>query len=438
MQGILPMHLTNNNLRFSFYIFLFLLPIVVYGQILPAHPATALNKVILYPDSSFFQHSTTTYEEGDLFEILDETRYEHEDAAQNQKFKWFYVRTPDRKKGWIYGDGLAISQEQEELTGVLKNYHLKEIAYSGKGEKVIAWIAAIEGKDNFHEEDHLNPLYKEQYLVLTSSLKKSVHIQLSGMSAMGINELKELRFTDINGNGVVEVLLINSSLDNSSSLEGRSLEIYAFQAGSIAKVFEERMTLTYEGSQPSPALFKIADIGEQTIRIAYVDYVACEEYSIPLETNEVSKTQERCIEYVTYTYIWDELQQNYQPLYEESRTYLQGTLQEEKYALRREPSYLGEVVEHLTENAPLTIIKHYEKIIKRKDKKVVVPYLYVKTSKGNYGYLHADKVKFLQTEHAALLNEYYQNPPLLKSDWTSNTHFLYFKKDINQVVTGSK
>jgi len=159
------------------------------GQLLSSRSATALNKVVLYSDSSFFQHSSIVYEEGDLFEVLKETRYEHEDAAQNQKFKWFYVRTPDEKEGWIYGDGLAVIQPLDEIQGAIKKYHQKEIDYSGKGEPIFTWIASIEGKDNFHEEDHLNPLYKEQYLVLTSPLKKSAHIQLSGQSAMGIKKV---------------------------------------------------------------------------------------------------------------------------------------------------------------------------------------------------------------------------------------------------------
>jgi len=421
------------------YSFFLLFPFCLNGQILPPRPATALNKVILYQDSSFFDHSSVVYEEGALFSVLGESRFEHEDAAQNQKFKWYYVRTPDQKKGWIFGDGIAVIQPEDEIEGILNNYHLKEIQYDNNNEKLTAWIATIEGRDNLYEEDHLNPLYKEQYLVLTSPLKKSIHIQLSGVSAMGSNKLKQLRFTDINGDDISEVILVRNSTDNNNPLESRTIGIYSFQAGTIVKVFEERMTLNYKDNQPSPALFKIVDIGDHTIRIAYVDYMACKDYSLALSTNEVSKTQERCMEYVTYTYVWEEQAQKFQPLYEESRTYLEGLLKDAKgYALRREPSFLGEVVEQLSVNAPLTIIKHYEKIIKRKDKKVVIPYLYVKTAKDNYGYLHADKVQFIKSEHASLLHQFYQDPPLLKEDWTSNNSFLFFKKDLDQVVTGSK
>ena len=64
--------------------------------------------MILYPDSTFFAHSNIFYEEGTLFEVLKETRFEHEDEAQNQKFKWYQVKAPDDKIGWVYGDGLAV------------------------------------------------------------------------------------------------------------------------------------------------------------------------------------------------------------------------------------------------------------------------------------------------------------------------------------------
>ena len=149
------------------YSFFLLLPFFLNGQILPTRPATALNKVILYQDSSFFDHSSVVYEEGALFSVLGESRFEHEDAAQNQKFKWYYVQTPDQKKGWIFGDGIAVIQPADEIKGISYKYHLKEIQYDNSSEKLTAWIATIEGRDNLYEEDHLNPLYTVSYTHLT-------------------------------------------------------------------------------------------------------------------------------------------------------------------------------------------------------------------------------------------------------------------------------
>ena len=117
------------KIQFILYNLFLLFPFFLKGQILPFRPATALNKVILYQDSSFFDHSSVVYEEGALFSILGESRFEHEDAAQNQKFKWYYVRTPDQKKGWIFGDGIAVIQPADEINGISYKYHLKEIQH---------------------------------------------------------------------------------------------------------------------------------------------------------------------------------------------------------------------------------------------------------------------------------------------------------------------
>jgi len=57
-------------------------------------------------------------------------------------------------------------------------------------------------------------------------------------------------------------------------------------------------------------------------------------------------------------------------------------------------------------------------------KKKIVPYLYVKLPSGNYGYIMADEVDFLNIEHADLLKEYYQLKPLIKEDWQSDEQFL--------------
>jgi len=393
-----------NNLRLTpLYIFLFL-SVWLQGQSLPLRPGTALNKVILYPDSSFFAHSNTFYEEGTLFEVLQETHFEHEDEAQNQKFKWFQVKAPDDKIGWVYGDGLAVIVPAEDIVPALSSFHLRKFNFSDDLAATTIWVAGIEGKDNFHEDDYLNPLYKEYYLVLTSHLGKSYHIQFSGESAMGQSALREFMLKDLTADNIPELLLLKSNFDNERRFENRTLEIYAFQAGSITKVFEEQMGLMYANKAPSPALFKFIEIDQKTIRVAYVDYVACANYSMMLTPNELDKEREKCIEYVTYSFVWQEARQTYQALYEESRTTVEGTLLPEKGFLRSEPTYLSEVVEKLAPKTTLKVVQHFEKIITQRGEQKVVPYLYVQSPAGNYGYIHAKDVKLEVGEHATILN----------------------------------
>lgn len=408
------------------YIFLFL-AVGLQGQTLPLRPGTALNKVILYPDSSFFTHSNTFYEEGTLFEILEETRFEHEDEAQNQKFKWYQVKAPDNKTGWIYGDGLAIIMPTEDILPALKDFHLRKFNFSDDLAATTVWVAGIEGKDNFHEDDYLNPLYKEYYLVFTSQLGKSYHIQFAGESAMGQSTLRSFKLKDLTADNIPELLFLKSNFDNESRLEDRTLEIYSFQAGSITKVFEEQMGLIYAHKEPSPALFKFIEIDQKTIRVAYVDYVACANYSIMLNPNTVEEKREKCFEYVTYSFVWEEGTQTYQPLYEESRTAVEGKLIPEKGFLRSAPTYLSEVVEKLAPETTLKVIQHYEKVITQRGEKKVVPYLYVQAPTGNYGYIHAKDIQLQVGEHAPILNRFYKNPPLNKQDWMLDTNFLSIK-----------
>ena len=408
--------------------------IFLQGQTLPLRPATALNKVILYSDSSFFVHSNTFYEEGTLFEVIGETAYEYEDDAQNQKFKWYQVNAADGKIGWIYGDGLAVIIPKSETPPLLKPYYLETLDFSGDLGKATVWVASIEGKDNFHKEDYLNPLYKEFYLVITSQLGKSIPIQYAGMSAMGSDELGHFAVRDITGDNIPEIILLKNSFTTGSNLENRNLEIYSFQAGSVVKVFEERMSLAYEQKTPSPALFKFIELDKKSIRVAYVDYLNCDQYSLALPTDIQEKVSEKCLEYVTYSYNWNEQSKKYLPIYEESRTYVEGFLKEEKGYLRAEPSFLSEVVAKLTHKAPLKIIKHHEKVIFKAGKKSIVPYLYVQAANGKCGYIHANNIEFQNIEHAFILNRYYENPPPLKADWKSDSNFFSLKINEKRLI----
>ena len=155
-----------------------------------------------------------------------------------------------------------------------------------------------------------------------------------------------------------------------------------------------------------------------------------------LSPNEFDKANEKCLEYVTYSFVWQEATQTYQPLYEESRTAVEGKLLPEKGFLRSEPTYLSEVVEKLAPESTLKIVQHFEKIITQRGNKKVVPYLYVQSPNGNYGYIHAKDVQLQVGEHATILNHFYKNPPLNKQNWTLDTNFLSIKiAESNTILT---
>ncbi|MEL6922677.1 MAG: hypothetical protein AAFO94_01435, partial [Bacteroidota bacterium] len=201
-----------------------------------ARTATALNRVSLFSDSTFTAHTNTTFEEGVLFEVIDESYNEHEDDSQNQKFKWFKIRTMDGREGWLYGDGIAVVLHDDLVDDHLRPFHKRKVQFNNGFENAVIWLAAIEGRDNVHESDFMNPLYNEYYLVITNQRNQSVHINYAGMSAMGRNELSEFQLQDITGDQVPELMLMQSSYPVESETEDRQLIIYSMQAGTLTKV----------------------------------------------------------------------------------------------------------------------------------------------------------------------------------------------------------
>ena len=392
--------------------------------ILQSKSATALNNVILYPDTSFTKHSNISYGSGELFEILGQTYFEHEDDAQNQKFKWYKVRTKDNREGWIFGDGLAVIVPDDQLDPQLKSFHKRKVSFNSGFEHSMMWIASIQGRDNFHAQDFLNPPYKEFYIVITNQAGRSVHINYAGLSARGKNELRRFQLKDLTGDGISEFILQRTTYPVASHMEYRSLEIFAIQAGTISKIFEEQMNLSYGDDSPSPALYKFIEIEEQSIRVAYVDYVPNKKYSLAYKHDPISKTQERCLEYVTYTYQWSERHKQYKLIYNESRTAPIAGVKHHGVIIQEKPKLTGKYITAVSKTDRLKIIKHYEKVILEGGVKKIKPYLYVLLPSGKAGYLPAKELGFIEMEHADLLNRYYQNPPLAKSDWKTTDSFL--------------
>jgi hypothetical protein len=159
-----------------------------------------------------------------------------------------------------------------------------------------------------------------------------------------------------------------------------------------------------------------------------VDYVNCDKSALGMPTDLRTKTQERCLEYVTYSFIWDKTAKDFKPLYKESRSAVTAVAHR-KVNLKNNPASNGKDILTIDPADRLQVIKHYETVIKIKsgDKKVE-NWLYVKHPAGIYGYLKADEVTFKNIEHARLLETYYEKTPLSKQDWTTESEFLSVKK----------
>jgi len=413
------------------FLFLFSFLLSVSGKasdvIMSNKAGTTLNPVQLFKDSTYEHPTGQSFLAGHLFEVIGETVNEYEDDSQNQKFKWYQVKTPTGQTGWIYGDALAVMVKASAVPLQLKPFHKQKFSFNSGFENATVWVAMIEGRDNFHKQDYLNPPYSEKYLVITNANNRSVHINIGGVNARGKYELEAAQLADATGDGISDFIIQMNSFPVNKKVANRNLIIHSFQAGSLKKIFEERINLTYGDDVPSPALFKHVEIGVQTIRVAYPDYVNCKNYQLPYNTKLINPKLERCLEYVTYTLQWNERLDQFKPLYEPSRTPIIGKVKYQGISLLENPTITGRHLDPIGVNAELKIIKHYERRVRLGQRDQMITHLLVQLPNGKQGYVLADRIQFSQTEHASLLGQYYAHPPLEKNNWRVNQTFVIIR-----------
>jgi hypothetical protein len=390
--------------------------------ILTKRAAVSVSPVRLYADSSYAASTETTYTEGSLFEVVGETVLEHFDNTQNQTFKWYKIRTANGTIGWLFGDNLAVVLADNTVESALRPYFKKSMSFDNGFEKAITWLVRTDGHD-VKTASVPNPNYQEFYLVITNERGHCVLLNYANTSETNKKSLQSLYFQDLTNNKINEILLETTATPTGSTLAEHIFEIYSFKSGTLVKLFEERLTLTWEADVPAPSFSKFVDIDGSTIRMAYVDYVNCETYSLNLPTDVRSKTQERCLEYVTYSFRWDKIERLFKPLYAESRRTVQAAVTETT-TLKTTPSVFSAIAMLVTPADRLQVIKHYEVLKIENGEKKLDTWLYVRHPAGILGYVRGKDVVFKNTEHAPVLRTYYQNSPLWKPDWQSATSFI--------------
>ncbi len=386
--------------------------------------AVTVSPVRLFADSSYAKQTETTFTEGELFEVLGESSLEHLDNTQNQTFKWYKVRSASGVTGWIFGDNLAVVLPDFLVDAPLRPYFKKSARFDNGFEKATVWVAGTDGHDvKDPKMPQSFPSYKEFYLVVTNERGKCVVLNYANASETAKKDVQSIYFQDLTDNKIDEIIIETTSLPTGGTTEERTLEVYSFKSGALEKIFEERLSLLWETDVPSPALSKYVEIEGSTIRVAYLDFVECDKYSLGLPTDIRSRTQERCIEYVTYSLVWDKTMRQFKTLYKPSRRTLQAVVNQ-PFAMKSSPSFSSTNAQLVLPEDRLQIIKHYETVVVEKGKKMIQSWFYVKHPAGVLGYVPANMISFKNTEHAALLKSYYEKPPLMKQDWHATEHFV--------------
>ena len=425
-------------MRFSHFLRYFLyLPIVFltleakadddgFDWVMKNKAAVSLGKVTFFSDTLLSRPTNTLFDEGELFEIIQESKLEHDDKDQAQRFKWYKLKARNKKTGWVFGDAIAVI-EQEKQPESLLGFHQRKWKFDNGFENAISWIASVNGTEAKTSSALVNPQYNETYLIISNEKGNSVFVNLSGQSINGESTLKTLVIQDVTGDITPEIIIERNNFASGSPLENRDVELYAFQAGTLRKIFEERLTLTDGDDTPSPALFKNVEISEKNIRVAYVDFLHCEDYKQNIPYDLRTTTQEHCLEYVTTTYNWDENKKQFATLYAESRDVLH-VFSKQDYRILSSPSDTAKVISKINEDEELIAVKLFENFKIVKDKAEPDFWLYVKKNDGTLGYIQAYKIYFDDFENADLLHEYLNYAPVSRQDWKSNEQFLFFRE----------
>lgn len=413
----------------TLWIFLVLTPEIAtasHPSFLNKRPCIALSNVRFYGDSSFLRPTEIMFEKGTVFQVIGETYAEHDDNAQEQTFKWYQLKTAKGLTGWIQGDAVAVLAAENRIDTILRFLHRKEMAFSSGFEKAICWIATVEGHDKVYDKQYLNPPYRETYIVISNDQLRSVYIHCGRISPTGRTVVRSLLLQDVTGENVPDFTLILGDMLADGSFENRELEIYAFQAGGLSRVFNERITLTYSNVERSPAIYKMIDIHEGMIRVAYADYAPCKAASDSVENNN-----ERCLSYVTYTQIWDRRKGSFRTMYPESRVPLSGHSRQ-YLSLQELPLPVSRSVGYVTPEQVLLLHKHAEFHTVEKGIAKTYYFLQVQVRNGSTGYLPANAVDIVDMENAGVLKGFYSKAPLSKNEWMYKADFV----TVNGVVLG--
>jgi hypothetical protein len=396
----------------------------VFEQIKSKKMAIGMGVISLHSDTAHHTQTNTIFKDGALFEVIGCSKTLHFDTDENQKFKWYQVKTSSNQTGWIFGDALAIITPKKQLDSLSAKYLFQKNTFSSGFGEAILWFATIEGIELKGNQYLNNPLYIEQYLIMTNETGKSISLYLSGRGVEGEQQMKSLVFQDINGDAIQEIIVEKNAFNDGSLVDNRSVEAYTFTSAGLTKIFDESLSLKVENDLPSPALYKIVEIDNQLIRVSYIDFLSTDNKAVAASFSNIFR-----LEYVTYTYGWDVASAQFKPLYTESRLPLLGYAKS-NYFLYEKPSDTSAKIARLAPEEALNALQSLNEIIEKNGETHLKSWLLIETKSGQKGYLPAYQIYFGDAEHATVLHDYFNNPPSSLGEWESDEQFLF----INELI----
>ncbi len=397
--------------------------------ILSKRAAIAISATRMYSDSTYTAPTETKFNEGDLFEIISETTAEHSDNTQNQTFKWFRIKTMNGEVGWVFGDNVAAIVPEYLTDAPLRSVYKRNAHFDNGFENAVIWVASTDGHDDgFKTQARLNPAYREFYLVVTNVQGRSVSVNYANVSETSKRDVLSFFLKDVTANGTDELIFETQNFSTNNTNKQRLVEIYSFKPDGLTKIFEARTDLQTANKETSPSISQFIDIDSTSIRLSYIDFVNCTNYSAAnYKTDIKTRTQEQCMEYVTSTLEWNKRTRSFGTLYPLSRARVNGQIKLNTYLLSTPQENASKLL-YLLAPKKVSVIKVFnEVVVKKNGEKQLQCYFYVVTENNQYGYILANAITILDAEHATLLNSYFSNPPLNISDFRPKESFLNVK-----------
>ncbi len=362
--------------------------------------------VSLQKDTFLHSDIIQSFREGEVFEIIDETKEEHLDKSEYQLFKWYKVRTTKDQVGWIFGEGLAIASQVNDIPAEVEAYHFQPCKFNNGFDTAMSWCAAIHGRENLQHNSIMNPPYTEYFLVVINDRKRAVLLPVGSSSNNGETQTIWLKLLDINNDQTAELIQYHKTKGVSpSSPINYGIDIYSFQAGTLVKIFEEFLTLYSGDDQQSIAQQKMITISSGSIRVEYLDFMPCSKYSLSFPYKNLSKSWDHCIEFASQVYGWDKKSASFKSFYSPIRKAPSAKIISHTSPLLTSPSDRVSNNTMLRQNELITIIQMHQSFTPTHHY-----FFYVKTADGKYGYIRAEDCLIQDCEQGAILLQKANNP----------------------------
>lgn len=276
------------------FLLTFLLPLglkaEIFDEIKSHRVGIALSNTSTFTDSSYTSATNGFFKEGTLLTIVEETALEHEDDAQKQLFKWYRVKAKNGTMGWVFGDALLIKEKENLIPKTLKPYLYRKFRFNSGFENSMIWFGSLVGRDNFGAQMMSNS-YEEAYLIITNEKARSVFIPIASVSQFGESRIKTFSIQELTGDQVPDFVLQNEVVDEKNQPQ-QFVQLYTFQAGTLRKVFEEKININSRINQVKQLVFE-----KEMIRGYYFEQ----------EDNHP--------QLYSYTYFWNQRNRQYEMLY---------------------------------------------------------------------------------------------------------------------------